>query len=337
MLQGRGQAFAAPLGPHLVIPALFDAARAIYERVASRRLEPSMDRSEIDAIRTMLAAKPRPVGWAERRARLDELGTAWPVASDIGIAPADVGGVPCEWSTAPGADPSKAVVYFHGGGYCSGSLASHRRLVAELGRAAGARALAVGYRLAPEHPFPAALDDALAVWQALRALGTRAADIALAGDSAGGGLTLALLGHLRDAGEDLPSYAWLISPWTDLTLSGGTLATRAAVDPLINAAYLEELASAYVPAEVARTDPRVSPLFADLTRLPPLSIDVGSAETLLDDAARLASAAGACDVAVHLAVWPHMIHAFPLWNGGLADGRRAIAAAGRFIRARMEG
>jgi acetyl esterase/lipase len=296
------------------------------------RPRPGPPLSEIDALRALLGAKPRPVGWAERRARLDEVGAVWPVADDIELSPIHLGGLPGEWSSAPGSDTARALLFFHGGGYCSGSIRSHRRMVTEAGRAAGVRTLAVGYRLAPEHPFPAAFDDALAAWRFVRDEGVAARHIAVGGDSAGGGLTVALLCRLRDLGESLPGCAWLVSPWTDLTLSGATLVTKDAVDPLIHAGYLRELADAYVPARVDRKDPRVSVLFADLAGLPPLLVQVGSAETLLDDAMRFAAAAGAQDVAVTLEIWPHMIHAWPLWNAQLEPGRRALAAAGAFLR-----
>src|SRR4030095_16775599 len=159
---------------------------------------------------------------------------------------------------------------------------SHRRLVSEAGRAAGMRTLAIAYRLAPEHPFPAAVTDAMTAWHFLRSQGIPAARIAIGGDSAGGGLTVALIARLRDAGEDLPTCAWLISPWTDLTMSGSTLATKDAVDPIIHKGYLEELAAAYLPAGMDRKDPRVSPLYADLRRFPPILVQVGSAEALLE-------------------------------------------------------
>ena len=152
------------------------------------------------------------------------------------------------------------------------------------------------------------------------------------GDSAGAGLTLALMQRLRDAGEALPACAWLVSPWTDLTMSGDTLASKDAADPLIHRAYLEELASAYVPAGMDRRDPRISPMFADLAGLPPLLIQVGSEETLLADATRFTQAAGAARVAVTLEVWPHMIHAWPVWNAGLEPGRLALAELGAFVR-----
>ena len=289
--------------------------------------------SEIGAIRELLRSRPRPVGWEERRARLDAVG-ATPPAADIRVESVDAGGVPAEWSLAPGSDDTRVLMYFHGGGYCSGSIASHRGMVTEVGRAAKVGTLAVGYRLAPEHPFPAALDDALAAYGFLLDRGIAPVKIALGGDSAGGGLTLATMISLRDAGKPLPGCAWLVSPWTDLTMSGESLAEKAAVDPLIQKVYLEELASAYL-AGADPAGPLVSPLNAALAGLPPLLVQVGSDETLLDDAVRITRKAGATDVPVTLEVWPHMIHAWHLWAAELADGRRAIASAGAFIRARL--
>jgi monoterpene epsilon-lactone hydrolase len=227
------------------------------------------------------------------------------------------------------------LLFFHGGGYCSGSISSHRRMVTEAGRAARMRTLAIDYRRAPEHPYPAAHDDAMAAWRFLRGLGIAAAGIAVGGDSAGGNLTLSLIHQLRAAGEALPACAWLVSPWTDLTMSGATLEIKDAVDPIIHKTYLDELAAAFVPASMDRRDPLISPLFASLRDFPPMLIQVGSAETLLSDATRLAEAAGSADVDVTLEIWPHMIHAWPVWNAGLEDGRRALAKAGEFIRGRI--
>jgi epsilon-lactone hydrolase len=288
--------------------------------------------SEIDAVRALLGAKPRPLGWEARRHRLDEVGSVWPVAEDVKLEAADLDGVRAEWSIAPGSDPSRVLMFFHGGGYCSGSIVSHRRMVTEAGRAGGLRTLAVGYRLAPEHPFPAACDDALTAWRCLIKDGYAAKRIAVGGDSAGGGLTLALTGELKRTGEELPGCLWLASPWTDLTMSGATLSSKSAIDPLIHKEYLEELAHAYLPAGMDRKDPRVSPLYADLARLPPTLIQVGSAETLLDDSTRFAAAAGAADVDVTLEIWPHMIHAWPMWNAHLEPGRRALVNVGAFIQ-----
>jgi len=166
----------------------------------------------------------------------------------------------------------------------------------------------------------------------VRSDGYAAKHIAIGGDSAGGNLTLALVAELKRTGEDLPGCLWLLSPWIDLTMSGPTLVSKSAVDPLIQKGYLEELANAYASAGMDRKDPRLSPLYADLSGLPPTLIQVGSAETLLDDAVRFAGAAGEADVSVTLEIWPHMIHAWPLWNARLEPGRRALAHAGAFLR-----
>jgi epsilon-lactone hydrolase len=291
-----------------------------------------MEQADIGAIRALLASKPRPVGWPARRQRLDEVGSVWPVAADVTLTAVDINGIPGEWSAVPGSDHSRVLLFFHGGGYCSGSIISHRRMASEAGRAGGVRTLAISYRLAPENPFPAALEDAVTAWHFLRRQGIAAKHIAIGGDSAGGGLSLAVALKLRDVKEELPACLWLVSPWTDLTMSGSTLVTKEAVDPLIHKSYLCELAEAYLGGAVDRKDPRVSPLFANLTGMPPLLIQVGSAETLLDDAMRLAAAAGEADVSVTLEIWPHMIHAWHLWNARLEPGRHALSSAGTFVR-----
>jgi acetyl esterase/lipase len=288
--------------------------------------------SEIDAIRALLTAKARPVGWKERRARIDEIGATWPVADDVRLEEIDLDGVPGEWSSVPGSDAARVLMFFHGGGYCSGSIVSHRRMVTEAGRAARRRTLAVRYRLAPEHPYPAAHEDAMKAWRFLRGQGIAARDIAVGGDSAGGNLTITLINRLRAAGEELPACAWLASPWTDLTLSGASLETKDHVDPLIHKPYLDELANAYVPPPFNRKDPLISPLFADLTGFPPTLIQVGSSEALLDDSVRFARAAALADVNVTLQVWPHMIHAWMMWNARLTEGREALVQAGEFMR-----
>lgn len=293
-----------------------------------------MPSSEIDAIHALLTSKARPVGWAQRRERLDEIGSVWPVADDIQLTSVDLNGVPGEWSLASGSDASRVLMFFHGGGYCSGSITSHRRMVTEAGRAAKVRTLAVGYRLAPEHPFPAAHDDAMTAWRYLRKHAYVPSQIAIGGDSAGGNLTAVLINMLREQGEH-PSCAWLVSPWTDLTMSGASLTTKEALDPIIHKGYLGELADAFAPAGIARDGPRISPLFSDLHGFPPALVQVGSHETLLDDATRFAAALGAADVDVTLEVWPEMIHAWPLWNAHLEPGRRALEQAGAFIRRHM--
>ena len=289
-----------------------------------------MYENEIDSVRALLQSSPRPTSLTERRQRLDLVASADPVAPDIYFERQIIGTCEAEWSLAPGSDPTKTLLFFHGGGYCSGSIQSHRRMVAETGRAARVRTFALGYRLAPENPFPAALDDGLAAFEFLLAQGVPAASIAIGGDSAGGGLTLATMIRLRDAGKPLPGCAWLVSPWVDLEMTGASMDEKDTVDPLIHRDYLEELAGAYLAGTSAR-EPLASPLHADLAGLPPILIQVGSAETLLDDAVRIARRLGAVDVATSLEIWPHMIHAWPLWAARLTSGRMAIASAGAFI------
>jgi acetyl esterase/lipase len=291
-----------------------------------------MAQNEIAAIRALLGSKPRPVGWPARRQRLDEIGSVWPVASDVSLSPVDINGIAGEWSSVAGSDNSRVLLFLHGGGYCSGSIVSHRRMVSEAGRAGRVRTLAIDYRLAPENPFPAAVDDAVTAWYFLRRQGIAAEHIAIGGDSAGGGLSLAVALKLRDVKEELPACLWLVSPWTDLTMSGPTLITKDAVDPLMHKGYLCELADAYLGPAADRKNPLVSPLFANLTGMPPTLVQVGSAETLLDDATRLATAAGEADVPVTLEIWPHMIHAWHLWNAHLESGREALGDAGSFMR-----
>lgn len=289
--------------------------------------------AEIDDVRGLLTGLPRPVGWAERRARIEQVAAVDAPPPEIAFTTATIAGIPAEWSAAPGADARRVLLYLHGGGYCSGSIISHRGLVSRAGQAAGMRGLALQFRLAPEHPFPAALDDARAAYEALLAEGIAPADIAVGGDSAGGGLTLALMVSLRDAGRPLPGCGWLVSPWVDLAMTGATMDSKDAVDPLIHRGYLEELAAAYRGGAAAE-HPLVSPLRADLGGLPPILVQVGSSETLLDDAVRIAGRLGAAEVPVRLEVWPRMIHAWMLWAGRLTEGRQALASAGAFLRAR---
>jgi monoterpene epsilon-lactone hydrolase len=290
---------------------------------------------EIESIRAILSSKPRPIGWEQRRQRLDEVGSIWPVADDVELRTVDYGNAAGEWSLSPGADATRVLLYFHGGGYCSGSIASHRRLVTEAGRAAGISTLAIAYRLAPEHPFPAAHDDAMIGWRYLRQQGIDARNIVVGGDSAGGNLTITLINALREANEDLPACAWLISPWTDLTMSGKTLESKDHIDPIIHRGYLVELADAYAPTSLDRRNPLLSPLFSALVGFPPTLIQVGSAETLLSDSTRFAEVAAEANVAMTLEVWPEMIHAWPLWNAGLTDARLALKSAGQFMKRRL--
>jgi epsilon-lactone hydrolase len=290
-----------------------------------------MPDAEIEAIRKILEANPRPEGLRERRQRLDALGEQYPLPTDVRVETADANGVKAEWTSTEEADPHSVIMYLHGSGYIAGSVKSHRHMVAQAGREARSRTMALDYRLAPEHPFPAAVEDAVAGYRFLLSRGFAETRIAVAGDSAGGGLTIALLASLRDAGLPLPACAWCVSPWVDLEGTGASMTAKAPVDPMVQQAYLIELAAAYLGGADPRT-PLAAPLHADLRRLPPILIQVGSAETLLDDAVRLAGAAGAADVRVRLEVWPDMIHVWQLFYQQVAAGRRALAEAGAFIR-----
>jgi epsilon-lactone hydrolase len=188
--------------------------------------------SEIEAIRAQLVAHPRPASLAERRERLDALGTQYALPPDVSVEPVTANGVAAEWTATSGANPAHVILFLHGGGYISGSLDSHRHMIAQAGREAQARTFALAYRLAPEHSFPAALEDALVGCRYLLAQGTAPADIVMAGESAGGGLAVAALVSLRDAGEPLPGCVWCSSPWVDLEQSGPSMTEKAAVDPL---------------------------------------------------------------------------------------------------------
>jgi len=292
-----------------------------------------MANQEIAAIRAMLAASPTGLSYQDLRAVYDGLGAQFPTAGDVVLTSEKIGSVNAEWTSTPAADAEKVVLYLHGGGYVIGSILSHRHLAAELGRSAGTRTLAVDYRLAPEHPYPAAVDDALAAYRFLLDKGYKPSHIAIAGDSAGGGLTVATMLAIRDAGLPQPACGYAISPWVDLEGVGGTMTSKAAEDPMVQFEALDAWAKMYAPGKVR--DALVSPIHADLRGLAPLLIQVGSAETLLDDAIRLASVAGAAEVSVRMEVWPEMIHVWQFFHPVLADARKALADAGAYIKAAM--
>ncbi len=225
-------------------------------------------------------------------------------------------------------------MYLHGGGYVIGSLDSHRHLVAEAGRACGVAALALDYRLAPEHPFPAAVDDALAGYRFLLGRGLAPGRIAIAGDSAGGGLVVSAMVAIRDAGLPQPACGWCISPWVDMEAAGETMTSRAASDPTVQRAGILDMARLYLNGADPRS-PLASPIHADFKGLAPLMIQVGACETLLDDALALAKVAGAADVRVDLQIWPEMIHVWHLFHPELKAGSEAIKAGGAFVRSML--
>jgi acetyl esterase/lipase len=250
--------------------------------------------------------------------------------------PAEVGGVPGEWIDADDADPSAVVLYLHGGGYVAGSVDSHRNLLGHLARAVGCRVFAADYRLAPENPHPAALDDAVAVYRALLADSGFTPDrVAIAGDSAGGGLTVATLVALRDGEDPLPTGAVTISPWIDLETTGESAVTRAAADPMVSPGSLRIIARHFVGDDGDLRDPLAAPLHADVGGLPPLLVHVGDAEVLLDDATRLAAKVTDSGGSVELEVWPDMVHVWHGSAGYVPESDEAIARIAQFLKPKL--
>jgi epsilon-lactone hydrolase len=289
----------------------------------------------IDVVRAHLAKLPpsETLSTAERRAQYERAEKVFPTPADVKIEGVSAPAVPAEWLRPPSAVAGRVVLYLHGGGYVIGSPRSHRHLAAAIASAGAASALLLDYRLAPEHPFPAALDDAVAAYRWLLGQGTAPGHVVIAGDSAGGGLTVATLLALREASVPLPAGGVCISPWVDLTCSAASYRTKADVDPIVQKGPVEEMAHAYLGDRDRRT-PLASPLFADLHGLPPLLIHVGSDEVLLDDAVQLAERAQQAGVTATLEVWDHMIHVWHWFLPMLEEAESAVEAIGRFIRAR---
>ena len=276
-----------------------------------------------------------PLDIAARRVTFDnrvELGT---VPGDVEVEPLSADGVAAEIVTAPRANAEHMMLYLHGGGYCWGSLHSHRPLVADLSRAAAMPVLSIDYRRAPEHPYPAALDDAMAAYRWLRGTYAAGKRLAIAGDSAGGGLTLATLMALRDAGDALPHAALAISPWTNLTCAGGSYSSRADVDPICSHDMLDQLSRLY-RGDADAADPYLSPLLGSFVGLPPLLIQVGEAEVLYDDSVNAVARAKAQGVDAHLEAVADMVHVWHLFAPMLREGRDAIDRAGKFLSRRLD-
>lgn len=293
-----------------------------------------MPSEEFEMILQMMEARPREddASVEELRAGFENEAQLLPVADDVTCEPARIGGVPAEWISAPGASDDRILFYLHGGGYNMGSLNTHRELVSRLARAAQARALSIDYRLAPEHPHPAAIEDSVAAYRALLAEGIDSARIAIGGDSAGGGLTLATLVALRDAGDALPAAAVCLSPWTDLACAGESMINKADVDPIIVTVDAIKLMAKRYAGGADLREPLISPLYADLGGLPPMLIHVGTSERLLDDSTRLADRAREAGVDVALEAWDDMIHVWHFFAAMLPEGRQAIEDIGEFVR-----
>jgi acetyl esterase/lipase len=300
--------------------------------------EPSFKDPDIGGFRQLMAAMAPPDGVRpsveDRRSATDAWGATMPRPAGATSEPVTAGGVPGVLFRPAGADEARVVLYLHGGGYLTGSSTSHGAFVAHLAEAAGGLGLALDYRLAPEHPFPAAVEDAVAAYRWLLDQGHAPARIAIAGDSAGGGLTVATALALKAQGLPQPGALYAISPWADLTQSGAAYtAPCAARDPMITKVGLDEMAAAYLGG-ASPEDPLASPVRGDLTGLAPLYIQCGGDEALLSDSIKLAEVAGLAGVEVRLEVWPEMIHVWPVFHRYLGAGRRAIADAGAWLKIR---
>ncbi len=293
---------------------------------------------EIAGVRALLAARaPEPGAppptFAERRAAMDSFGDLGSLPSGCLHEPMFAGQVRCERIAPQGAVAGRTILYLHGGGYTIGSPRSHRPLAARLAEAAGATAVVPDYRLGPEHRFPSAVDDAVEVYRYLLRNGVEPDALVVAGDSAGGGLTLALSLALKEKGIAQPAGLFVISPWADLTQSHDTYRTKAEHDPMITKAGLDMMAEAYMGGLDAH-DPLASPVYGDFTDGPPVLIHVGSEEALLGDSLKMADVLAHARVDVRLEIWPEMIHVWHAFSGQLAAARRAITVAGDWIAAR---
>lgn len=285
----------------------------------------------VERLRSFPKAGPE-VTWEQRRSGMDRASAKAPLPEGTTVVGVDADGVPGEWITSATGSDGPATLYLHGGGYTMGSFVTHRALAANLAAATRGPVLLIEYRLAPEHPCPAAIDDARTAWRYL--LGRPGVDVArtaIGGDSAGGGLTAATLLALRTNGEPLPGCAVLLSPWVDMTLEASSLQTLAEADPMVDRLTLTMSADAYAGAH-DRRDPAVSPLFGDWAGMPPMLIQVGELEVLLDDARALRDRVVAAGGAVTLEEWTGMVHVWQSFCGMIDDADRAVARLGSFIR-----
>ncbi len=298
-----------------------------------------MPSSESKRIRAMLVNGRESVGMPVQQLRQEweDAVAGVPPPPDVTVPSVDVDGISGEWVARADRETSGTVILFlHGGGHNAGSCRTHRDLGARLAEAASARVLLIDYRLAPEFPFPAALEDAVAAYRWLLRTGFAPDRIVLGGDSSGGGLALAALVKLRDDGEPLPAAAFLVSPWVDLTLSDSSIQSRATVDPLVSIEGLRAAARYYLDDHDPR-DPLASPLYANLHGLPPLLIQVGDHELLLGDASRLYETAKSAGVDVELEIWNEMWHVWHGWAGDLPEGREAFACIGQWLSRHTRG
>src|SRR5438132_10171757 len=290
-------------------------------------------RETVDAIRRR-SAPPAGSDINEQRRLLREAVSAPPLPADVTVTAGALGGVPTAVITVDGIEPRYVVLYFHGGVYVIGDAFLAADLASQVGRRTQSKVISVDYRLAPEHPYPAAVDDALAAYEALLQDGTAPSDIVFAGESAGGGLAVATLVNARDHGLPLPAAAFVMSPYADLTLAGTSMETKREVDPLMSRENLQSRVTDYTAGQDAALG-LISPIFADLSGLPPLIIQVGSHEVLLDDAVRLARQAATADVEVMLDITPGVPHVFQTFSPILDEGAAALDRAGQFLSAHL--
>jgi acetyl esterase/lipase len=291
-----------------------------------------MSKQEMDAVIQLLNANQADgdPSVEEQRAGMEALAGSFPLPEGAQQRAETIAGVPCEWQSVEGAKDDAVLLYFHGGGYVIGSVNTHRGLVSGFSGASGITGLSVDYRLAPEHPFPAAVEDAVAVYHALLEQGRDPAKIAIGGDSAGGGLSLALLLAARERGLPQPACAALLSPWSDLRIVAKAYESRKESDPMVRKDGISAMAAHYL-GETDPTNPLASPILADLSGLAPMIIHVGDREVLLDDSVDLAARAQEAGVDVTLKVWPDMIHVFQAFYPMVEEGRQSIAEMGAFI------
>ena len=282
------------------------------------------------------SAFPPGIDINEQRRLLKELVSAQPLPPDVTVTAAALGGVPTAEITIDGIETPRIVLYFHAGVYVLGDAFQAAGLASQVGRLTRARVISVDYRLAPEHPYPAAVDDALAAYEALLHNGTAPSDIAFAGESAGGGLAVATLVNARDHGLPLPAAAFAMSPYADLTLAGTTMQTKREVDVLMSPEALQSRVTDYTAGQDAALG-LISPVFADLSGLPPLIIQVGTHEVLLDDATRLARQAATADVEVTLDITPRVPHVFQAYYPILDEAAAALDRAGQLLTAHLTG
>ncbi len=286
-------------------------------------------RENLDAI-LRRSAFPAVADVNEQRRQLKALLSAQPLPADVTVTAATLGGVPIAEITVDGIEPRHTALYFHGGVYVLGDAFLSAELASQVGRRTRARVMSVDYRLAPEHPYPAAVDDALAAYAALLQNGIAPADIAFAGESAGGGLAVATLVNARDHGLPLPAAAYVMSPYADLTLAGATMQTKRAADPLLSPEALQARVTDYTAGQDAGLG-LISPIFADLSGLPPLIIQAGTHEVLLDDAIRLARQAATADIQVTLDITPGVPHVFQAYHAMLDEAANALDRAGQLL------